>query len=306
MDNKVSISGFTMVRNATRFYFPVKESILSILPIVDEFIVALGKGDEDDKTEEEILSIGSPKIKIIHRIWDESRFLNSAIFRDETNEALRHCKGDWCFYLQADEVVHENDLHEIKDSCRKYINDKNIDGLLFSYYHFWGDYQHYLPLYGWYKKEIRIIRNHIGIESVKDAQSFRFSDNTKLKVANINAHIFHYGWVRPPDRMKSKKKEHDAIHRGKPNDKTTNQVIDIFEYGPLGRIPVFKETHPAVMNKRILEFFWADQLNYGNTFPDNYKLLKHDKIKSKIITWIENNLFNGRQLFGYKNWKIIK
>jgi hypothetical protein len=37
-----------MVRNATKYYFPIKESILSILPIVDEFIIALGKGDKGD------------------------------------------------------------------------------------------------------------------------------------------------------------------------------------------------------------------------------------------------------------------
>jgi len=34
-----------MVKNASKFYFPIKESIQSILPIVDEFIVALGDCD---------------------------------------------------------------------------------------------------------------------------------------------------------------------------------------------------------------------------------------------------------------------
>jgi hypothetical protein len=161
-------------------------------------------------------------------------------------------------------------------------------------------------MYGWYKNEIRIIRNNIGIESIKDAQSFRFTDNSKLKVAKINAHIFHYGWVRPPDRMKSKKKEHDSIHRGKSNEDRTIKPADRFNYGPLGRIPVFKGTHPAVMNKKIMEFFWADQLDYSNTFPEGYTYVKHDKIRSKILTWVEANVFGGRQIFGYKNWKIVK
>ena len=232
----MTISGFTMVRNATRFYFPIKESILSILPIVDEFIIALGKGDENDKTEEEILSIGSPKIKIIHRIWDEARFLNSAVFRDETNAALKECTGDWCFYIQADEVVHENDLKEIKETCLKHLNNKKVEGILFNYYHFWGDYNHYLPFHGWYRNEMRIIRNNPEIISYKDAQSFRKKDNSKLKVASSKAFIYHYGWVRPPDRMKSKKKEHDSIHRGESNNKQVITYQD-FNYGALGRIP---------------------------------------------------------------------
>jgi hypothetical protein len=302
----MAISGFTMVRNATRFYFPVKESIISILPIVDEFIVALGKGDADDKTEEEILSIGSPKVKIIHREWDETRFKNSAIFRDETNEALSHCKGDWCFYIQADEVVHEEDLITIKEACKNNLNNKNVEGFLFNYLHFWGDYGHYLPFHGWYRNEIRIIRNNIGIESIKDAQSFRKANNSKLDVLPINARIFHYGWVRPPDKMKSKKKEHDNIHRGKTNDNTQQQINLGFDYGPLGRIPLFKSTHPAVMNKRITEFYWGDKLNYSRNFSLNYEKQKHERFKYRLISWFENKVLGGKQLFGYSNWNIIK
>ena len=102
----MKISGFTMVRNATKYYFPVRESIESILPIVDEFIVALGKGDSGDTTREAIESIGSPKIRIIDRVWREEDFAESRIFAIETNFALSQCTGDWCFYLQADEVIH--------------------------------------------------------------------------------------------------------------------------------------------------------------------------------------------------------
>ena len=60
------ISGFSMVRNAVKLYYPVKESIESILPIVDEFVIALGNCDDDDQTLEEIKKINSNKIKIIH------------------------------------------------------------------------------------------------------------------------------------------------------------------------------------------------------------------------------------------------
>jgi hypothetical protein len=79
----MKISGFTMVRNATRYYFPIKESILSVLPIVDEFIVALGQGDSDDKTREEIESIQSNKVKIIDRVWSEQDFVDGKIFADD-------------------------------------------------------------------------------------------------------------------------------------------------------------------------------------------------------------------------------
>ncbi len=302
----MTISGFTMVRNATRFYFPIKESILSILPIVDEFVVALGKGSDDDKTEEEILSINSPKIKIIHRIWDEKRFADGAIFKDETNAALSYCKGDWCFYLQADEVIHENALPIIKEYCTKYLNNTEVEGFLFKYFHFWGDYQHHLPFHGWCRNEIRIIRNNRNIVSYKDAISFRKKDDSKLNVVPVNAHIYHYGWVRPPQNMKSKKKEQDLIHNGKSTENNFIETESEFDYGPLGRLPIFKGTHPSVMLGRIKELYWANKLNYTKVFPKNYTYNKHEKVKYRIISWFENNLFGGKQLVGFKNWKTVK
>lgn len=299
----MKISGFTMVRNATLLYYPIKESIMSVLPLVDEFIVALDKGDAEDQTEQEILSIGSDKIKIIDRKWDEQLYRNSQIFRHETNFALSQCTGDWCFYIQADEVIHEDDYDVIRNACNAHLNDNKVEGLLFNYRHFWGDYNHFLPFHGWYRNEIRIIRNNIGVQSVKDAQSFRIGDR-KLNVASIPARIFHYGWVRPPERMGKKKKEHDNIHQGNATSTLRNKV-EYFNYGNLSRIPLYKETHPGIMQQRIESFFWADQLTY-NEFINTRKKLKHERTLNKLISWLENSVLGGRQLFGYKNWKVIK
>jgi len=50
----MKISGFSMGKDITKLYYPFKESIMSILPICDEFIFALGKGDEYNQTRKEI------------------------------------------------------------------------------------------------------------------------------------------------------------------------------------------------------------------------------------------------------------
>ncbi len=304
----MKISGFTMVRNAEKFYFPVKESIQSILPIVDEFIVALGDNEEGDHTRELIESIGSDKIKIYERVWDKEKFLNSEIFAYETNFALQQCTGDWCFYIQADEVVHEKDLAVIKEACEKYLGDKRVDALLFQYLHFWGDYDHYLPFHGWYKNEMRVVRNNIGVKSIKDAQSFRKNKNEKLNAVDIHANMFHYGWVRPPHLMQSKKKEHDSIHHSynkikhhyelKPNE---------YDYGPLGKIPVYKGSHPKVMYDFIKKLDWENKLNYTRKrFKLNRPLNKHERIKYRLLSFLENKLNGGRYIFGgYSNWNKV-
>jgi hypothetical protein len=301
------ISGFAMVRNATKYYFPIKESISSILPIVDEFIVAMGESDPGDFTEREILSINSDKVKIIHRNWDEKMFHDGEIFRFETDIALSHCTGDWCFYLQADEVVHENDLPLIKSACEKYLDNKDIDGFLFHYKHFWGDYDHIVDsFHGWYNKEIRIIRNYAGISSFKDAQSFRKgTELKKLKVVEIPANIYHYGWVRPPVLMRSKKKEQDSAHWGKTAaEKEYQAIADEFNYGALRKIPLFTGSHPAVMSEWMQKFDWKNRLNYGTPVPVNRQLYKHEKSKYRFLTFIEQNILGGRSIFGYRNWKL--
>ncbi len=302
----MKLSGFTMVRNAEKYYFPIKASIQSILPIVDEFIVALGNNSADDKTREIIESIDSEKVIIIDRVWPEEAFIDGRIFAMETNFALSQCTGDWCFYLQADEVVHEQDLNLIVQYCQTYRHNLEVDGFLFNYHHFFGDYKHYLPVHGWYKNEIRIVRNKANIYSYKDAQSFRKKENSKLQVIEIEPYIYHYGWVRPPELMQSKKKEQDSMHHGiakidleyqlKPNE---------FDYGPLGNVPVFEGKHPAVMKDFIAKMHWKNKLNYSKKGKLNRPKLKHEKVKYRILTFFENLFRGGKDFFGYSNWISI-
>ena len=129
----MKVSGFTIARNAEKLYYPIKESILSILPIVDEFIVALGKGDEDDQSRELIESIGDKKIKIIDTVWDDTLREGGKVLALETNKALRAVSpdSDWCFYLQGDEVIHEKYLPDIRHSMENYLDDTKVEGLLF-------------------------------------------------------------------------------------------------------------------------------------------------------------------------------
>jgi hypothetical protein len=303
----MKISGFTMVRNADMYYFPIKESIESILPIVDEFIVALGNNSPNDKTRELIESINSDKVRIIDRTWSEEEFSDGKIFAAETNFALSECVGDWCFYLQADEVVHEKDLNQIQLHCKNNLDNNKVDGFLFNYNHFFGDYDHYLPFHGWYKNEIRIIRNNKKIYSYKDAQSFRKAENEKLNVVEIAPSIYHYGWVRPPEVMQSKKKEQDSMHHGIPKIEEEYKLkANDFDYGPLGKIPIFIGSHPNVMNEFISKLNWKKKLNYSKNGTIKRPKLKHEKFKYQVLTFFENTFNGGKDYFGYSNWNKIK
>lgn len=209
----MKISGFTFIRNAVKYDYPVVESIKSILPVCDEMIVAVG--NSDDNTRQLIENIGDRKIRIIDTIWDENLKKDGAVLADQTNKAFAEVSADsqWAFYIQADEVVHEDDLQIIYNAAKKNQNTKEVDGLLFKYRHFYGSYDFIADSYHWYRKEIRMIRNDKSIFSYRDAQGFRKKPNEKLKVKLIDAYINHYGWVRPPDKMQQKiVKMHSFYH----------------------------------------------------------------------------------------------
>ena len=311
----MTISGFTMVRNATKYYYPIKQAIASILPLVDEFVVALGEGDLDDHTLEEIMSLDSDKIRIIYTVWDLEKYPKGMEHAHQTDIAREACKGDWLFYVQSDEVVHEEDLPRIRQRCEELLHDTSIEGLLFKYRHFWGDYDHYITSHAWYANEIRIIRNDKDIHSWESAQSFRRIPNFdgihyrekkgtyKLKVARVDAYIYHYGWVRPPLYMQKKRKAFETIHKGKEQAEAQFQrEQETFDFGDLDQLSLFRDTHPAVMQERIRLFNWADQLERNRNH--NKAIHKHEKLKYRILTFIEQHLLGGRQIFCFRNYRL--
>ncbi|MEP6763294.1 MAG: glycosyltransferase family 2 protein [Gemmatimonadaceae bacterium] len=248
--DRVTISGFMVVRNAVLMKYPVVEAIKSILPVVDEFVVAVGAGD--DNTRDLVAAIDSSKIRIVDTVWDRSRNRGGHILAEKTNEALALCRGTWCFYLQADEIVHERDLPAIRAACATYASNLQIEALLFSYVHFYGSFHVVARARNWYRNEVRIVRNGIGARSIGDAQSFSV-DKRKPQVARIDAHIMHYGWAKPPVDMGRKVSqfafwyERGFVESDRPA---------VFQFRQLYGLAPFTGTHPQVMHALVAAQDW--------------------------------------------------
>jgi hypothetical protein len=290
----MKICGFTIIRNAIKYDYPVLESINSILPICDEFIVAVGKSE--DYTLQLIQSINSPKIKIIETVWDDSLREGGKVLADETNKAFNAIgpEFDWCFYIQSDEVVHENDHQKIREALIKYKDTKQIDGLLFNYIHFYASYDYIGVSRVWYRKEIRIIRNVKSFRSYKDAQGFR-NDDKKLNVKQIDASIYHYGWVKHPSFQMAKQQSFNKLwHSDTWMEKNIPEAKE-YDYSRADIIQKFNGTHPHVMHDRIQKMNW--KLNFD---PTKLKA----SLKFKITAFIEKN--TGYRIGEYKNYTLFK
>lgn len=292
----MKISGFSFIRNAIKFDYPITESILSVLPLVDEYVIAVGNSDDD--TRKLVSDIKSDKIKIIDTVWDDTIRGGGKILSVETQKAFSEISDDsnWAFYLQGDECIHEKDYGNIKKAMEFYLPDKKVEGLLFDYLHFYGDYKYVGSGKRWYRNEIRVIRNDKNIISWKDAQGFRFKDQTKLRVKKINATIYHYGWVKPPKISNQKSMYFNTINMADYTPTAADLQKD-FDYHNIDRLALFKGTHPAVMKEKIATMNWNFEYN---TLKKGYKNMK---FKHKVSHFIED--ITGYRIGEYKNYKII-
>lgn len=292
----MKVAGFTFIKNAVQFDYPVVESILSVLPLCDEMVVAIG--DSSDGTRELISAIPSDKIRIIDTVWDPSLREGGAVLADETNKAFHAITGkpDWCLYIQGDEVLHEQYLDTVKQAMLQWKDHPEVDGLLFKYKHFYGSFDYVASSSRWYRNEIRIVRHHPYIYSYRDAQGFRKGNNEKLRVKSVNAFIYHYGWVRPPKIMMDKTRNFGNYWNGEPiTEAFAKQYSGNFDYSEINALEKFSETHPEVMKERIARMNW--QFDYDLSYN---KLSLKDKFKN----FMEKHC--GIRPFDYKNYILLR
>lgn len=253
----MKVSGFTFIRNAIKLDYPVVESIKSVLPICDEFVVAVG--DSTDDTLNLIKDINDSRIRILETVWDESPEMKKGgrILAVETDKAFRAVSqdSDWAFYIQGDEVMHEKYLGIVSESMKKWKNDERVDGLLFNYLHFYGSYDYIGSSPRWYNHEIRVVRNKSSIYSYRDAQGFRKENNRKLNVKPVDACIYHYGWVKEPSVMMKKLINASSFYDGVKWLKTADQD-EHYDYSSVDSLVHFNDSHPGVMQDHINRKNW--------------------------------------------------
>jgi len=300
----MKVSGFTYMRNSFKYGYPVIESIKSILPICDEFIAVVGQSD--DGTREAIEAIGSDKIRIIDSVWDDGLIKGGKVFAQQANIGLKAVTGDWAFHIQSDEVFHEDDLSEIKLAMQENLDNKRIEGFLFNFIHFIGDYKHIGTTRKWHRREIRIIRNDPSFYSYKDSQGFRsyptlkdYEQNTnsrKLKVKLHKARIYHYSYCRDPDLLLGKVKRFTGYYQPEEQAAEYYNKFDTFDFNTIADVLApFDESHPAVMAATIARQNWTFIEDPTRIDLSPRRLFLH---RIEVLT--------GWRIGEYKNYKIVK
>lgn len=285
------ISCFTFLRNAHILGYPFMQSIRSALPICDEFVVNIGNGEDD--TLEMVKAINDPKIRIVESHWNEKMKIKGYVYGQQKSIAHFNCTGDWAFYVEADEIVHEDDVPKIKGAMEKYLNDSRVEALVFDFIHFYGNHNTYAWSPRWYRRAPRIIKNSVRSYSPDGLFFVVLESNKKGRyplAAHTNASIYHYGWVRSESQM-NEKTERVSRYWGSAPD-----VIDYSRIDPMV-LREFKGTHPDVMKD------WLPQ-DVKTVFQPSadYVLTKRDK-KHRVAMKIEKMF---RLDLSKKHYKLIR
>lgn len=290
----MKVSGFTFIRNAVQNDYPIVQAITSIIDLCDEFVVVVG--NSDDGTRKLIEDIRSTKIKIIDSVWDDSLKEGGKVFAVETDKAFQAISpdADWAFYIQGDEVIHEQYHSLIRAEMEQALDRPQIEGLLFKYLHFYGSYDYCGSSRRWYRREIRLLKNIKGLQSYRDAQGFRLNGR-KIKVKLIDAYVYHYGWAKPPAALSNKVRNFNKYYHDEAWMSEHMPETFQFDYSNADRLVEFKGTHPKVMQKRIELTRWNIDIDKS--------LAKKMSFRRKLLQLIED--WTGWRIGEYRNYVIV-
>jgi hypothetical protein len=249
----VKISGFTFIRNGNTLGYPFVPAICSLLPLCDEFIVNVPHSTDD--TLATVKAIGSPKIRIIESDWEENERVGDPVMRRHTDLALEQCTGDWCIYVQGDEALHESTIPAMRSTMKQELDNLKVEALLVDYTHFYGSYWTEVYSFGWYYKEVRVIRRNPKIRAWGGAQGFRTTDGRKLRVKNSGGRYFHYGFALSPEQVRKKLGNLATLYGNEKQAQATASRAQVYRDDQ--KVKPFKGSHPAVMKDVVSAADWT-------------------------------------------------
>ena len=114
-------------------------------------------------------------------------------------------------------------------------------------------------------------------------------------VAQTQASVYHYGWVKHPKLQLEKLKQARKLwHSDDFLEKEYKDEIE-FDFSTIDSLKKFEGIHPKIMTERI------SQKNWTLNFDINQKKMD---AKTRFLYWIEK--VSGWRIGEYRNFKIVK
>lgn len=234
-NRRPTLSVFTILRNVERIRYPWRESILSALPVADEFLAC--ECASDDGTAEALAEIArrEPKIRIIPGHWGDT----FEVLSELANLLISEVRSDWHFQLQADEALHDRSYPELQKALR----ESHSDILSPRYTHFCGDFRHTWPFM--YERAARIARRSSGVRYAGDACEIA---RPRAHGRPVDVDVYHYG----------------KVHLGREREAADKEWHFQQLYRSIGGFP----------DPRIVETYKAGSIDYQEVLKSERHLIK--------------------------------
>ena len=209
----------------------------------------------------------------------------------ETQRALAAATGDWAIYIQADEVLHDAGLPRLREALSAADPDRNIEGLLVDFIHFYGNTGHIGRGRAWYRREVRVIRLGADVRSHADAQGFRVGPaGRKIRARRSGATWYHYGWARPLPVLQAKREADHALHYAGQERRAAFGSQLPWDVG----LVQFHGSHPAVMAEWILA--------RRQSMADRFTPRRWDFRRLALLASLGIEQLTGWRPFEYRNY----
>ena len=220
----------------------IEATIRCAMDLCDD--IYINDGNSKDGTLDILYSLqreyGKDRIKLFVRKWEHNR----QMWTNEKNFLLDKVPYDaYILAIDADEVIHENDITLIKN-----VVSAKIPVISFNMIHFYGLPTHFIEGPAWYKQHTRLWMRSTGIRFLHRNNGcaddvvfpYGFPAHSGRNI-NCGASIYHYGNCRDPKALGMKAKKADDLY----------QYSNIYEGGKIASPRSFTNSFDSIETKKF-------------------------------------------------------
>ena len=153
-------------------------------------------------------------------------------------------------------MLHEDGIPAMRAAMEAHLDDRRVEALLVDFTHLYGDFSTETDSFGWYDKEIRIVRRDPGIRAWGGAQGFRTTGGRKLFVRHSGGHYLHYGHAIDPRVARQKRLNFARLYGNVEMIRHVESQPESFYDGEM-KVRPLRVTHPAVMREKVAAADWT-------------------------------------------------
>lgn len=244
------------LRNGNVFDYPWKECIQSVLPFVQEVVVAESDSTDDTLQDLQALAEREPKVKIWHYPWPNPKGDGRCVMT-WTNFARERLSTDYNLQMDIDEILPPEHGPKIVDRIQGSPVTLCIRRL-----NFYRDAQHLIPDNNCCGHAVLRVspKTHWLPADTPDPQG---QDAMNLHTDAMDIEIFHYNWLRKREAFFLKERGiQTAFFNDNDPKLVTQEAIPGNWMAPGGnwdwenRLVKFNGQHPAIMHQWLKDRGW--------------------------------------------------